>query len=112
MLGPACFLGSNLLYDAAGTPLIEAEDGTIIREVAEALDGAEGATALTTRGGSMRTMGTMMGATATALGPAQVAATTEGAQAGSSSREAGPIGATQAGEVFSAQGLLLILCSL
>lgn len=74
--------------------------------MAEALDGAEGATALTTRGGSMRTMGTMMGATATALGAAEVAATVEGARGGSSRPEAGPIGATQAGEVFSAQGLL------
>lgn len=74
-----------------------------IREVAEALGAAEGPTTVTSRGLSMRTMGTTMDATAMALETTEVAITMpieEAVVAGSSSQEGDQIGATQEDEVL------------
>ena len=74
-----------------------------IREVAEILAAAEGATTAMSREDTTRTTDTMMDATATALATAEAARITEaGSSSSSNSLEGGQTGATQADEVRSA----------
>lgn len=72
-------------------------------EVAETLAAAEEATMATSSGASMKTTGTMTGATATALEAIEGAITTEGEEAGRANPEADQIGAIKDDEVSRSQ---------